>query len=145
LDRLPLSLVREMDEMIAGRSLLFRVLLYYRPQYKYDVENLTLWNDVPWRRRDQVVDVLRALAEKTEGEWLREERVRLTAEVERLTAEVERLRAENERLAGEAKGLRRLLRSLRDDAAAEREQLADLEDELAGKWAVLQGLCAKTR
>jgi chromosome segregation ATPase len=97
---------------------------------------IMLWNDTTWKRR--VVDALNLVADDLELQWLRDEHVRLTAEVNRLTTEVTSLKQRVKELESETSRLRRLTNSfaLRSD----RKELESLEAELTTQWDQLNSL-----
>lgn len=89
-----------------------------------------LWNDLPWRRKQDVLGVLYRLAERQEAEWNETERKRIIAEeqakqariaaereakIAYVTAERNRLDAEVKELAPKVQALEVKVRELEDE------------------------------
>jgi hypothetical protein len=131
---IPSVMEAELDEELSQ----YRVYRFMRNRGAPVTESAAVWNDVPWRRKSTVLRVLNSLADRSEMQWLKDERLRLSNEVSSLRWEVQRLRERVEDLQRENGRLDRLLNSY--TLRVDRKQLASLEDELAEKWAQLEQL-----
>jgi hypothetical protein len=96
------------------------------------------WNDSIWRRKQQVVDVFNNLASELELKWLRDEHIRLTAEVARLQLEIKKIKVHVGELEEKTRHFRRLTNTfpLRSD----RRQIEELEEDLSLYWEQLTSL-----
>jgi hypothetical protein len=115
-----------------------------------------LWNDSPWRRKQDVLSVLNNLADRLETEWNEAEQIRhaaereaehtlIIAERDRLTAEVSQLRSGVEALKEKIRDLEEengLLKRLTSSVAlrSDRRTLEELSNELEDRWSKLNEL-----
>jgi hypothetical protein len=95
-----------------------------RRDHVTDSGAIMTWNDLPWRRKSQVVKVLNATADSVEVPWLREKIANLERERVVMQARIADLERVNSHL------WRRLLSTR--DLTADRESLARLDQEIEG-------------
>ncbi len=115
-----------------------------------------LWNDLPWRRKKDVLGVLTRLADQQEAEWETTERQRIIAEQEaeqaRITAERDRLDTEVKELAPKVKELEARVQELENENSIlkrltnsatlrnDRRTLEQLSDELDSRYEAIEEL-----
>jgi FtsZ-binding cell division protein ZapB len=156
---LPLSVIAELDgELDRFKDYrLARIAFRLTSEGEETLEALfMLWNDAPWRRKQDVLSVLNALAYRLEAEWKASEQIRLAAQREadiaHVTAERDRLESEVKQLAGKVQTLQARVTELEEENGflrrlskasalrADRQNLQELSDELDTKYKEIDDL-----
>lgn len=136
--QLPAHMVYEIDHQLSSYWYYRRLREVILQRGGTVQEAIMMWNDTPWRKKHQVVEVLDSLADDLELKWLREENQRLTSEVSALKSKIEEKEVRIKELEEQNGILKRLTNAstLRED----RRQLQELSDELDVTWDKLQEL-----
>ncbi len=100
---------------------------------------MIMWNDTPWRRKEEVVGVLSHVADRTELAWRTSEIARLRIRVAILEAQKKTLVKELARIKEENKSLRKRLAN-RVTLRETTDSLQQLSDELDARWRDLQAV-----